>query len=337
MFPTGLASNNLSVFTNPSVFFISTERTGSAGFHRTEYTVIEKNPARRKRTHSTAVTEPTEIGMAAATERIVDDPHLAGIASVIRLEQGLYALEIAGTTGLPGQISGAALPLIQVSSPPGGQTSNVEIIGASSDASSWVGHDGGTVVVKSPPGGGNVWVTAFGRPEDALVPPQVEPRSLDRRRPNGAAPGPLAVIAEPAEIRTEIVLHVERLGDRRFAGQGWIGGRGRKLRIEAFSIRPIETLTASDIEIKGLGPHGRETPWVSGGKLCGTRGQRLPLTGFAVRRATHASHRFDVLYEGAFFESGIAGPFRNGELCIPPLADDPLEAINVRVIRRAGQ
>ena len=69
----------------------------------------------------------------------------------------------------------------------------------------------------------------------------------------------------------------------------------------------------------------------------GTRGQRLPLTGFAVRLAPQVSHRFDVLYEGAFFESGIAGPFRNGELCLPPLADDPLEAINVRVIRRSGQ
>jgi hypothetical protein len=56
-----------------------------------------------------------------------------------------------------------------------------------------------------------------------------------------------------------------------------------------------------------------------------------------VRLAPHLGHRFDVAYEGAFFESGIAGPFRNGELCIPRLADDPLEAINVRVIRRAGQ
>jgi hypothetical protein len=192
-------------------------------------------------------------------------------------------------------------------------------------------------VVKSPPGGGNVWVTAFGRPEDALVPPQVEPRSLDRWRPNGAAPEPVAVATEAAQIPTEIVLHVERLGDRRFAGLGWIGNRGRKLRIEAFSIRPIEALAVNDIEIKGLGRHGRETPWVGGSRLCGTRGQRLPLTGFAVRLAPHLSRQFDVLYEGAFFESGIAGPFRNGELCIPPLADDPLQAINVRVMRRAAQ
>ena len=174
--------------------------------------MIEKNPARRKRTHST---EPMEIGIAAATARIIDQPHLAGIANVIRLEQGLYALEIAASSGLPSQVSGAALPVIQVSSPPCGPTGSVEIVGASSDAASWIGHDGGTVVVKSPPGGGSVWVTAFGPAGDALLAPRVEPHPIDRWGANGATPAPLAVITEPDEIRTEIVLHVERLGDRR--------------------------------------------------------------------------------------------------------------------------
>jgi hypothetical protein len=300
-------------------------------------TVIAKNRAIRKRTHSTAKTEPTDISAALAEVGIVDHPRLAATATVIRLEPGLYALEIGETAALPGRLPGAALPVIQVSAPPGEEAGCVEIIGASGDAASWIGHDGGTVVVKSPPGGGSVWVTAFSDPKDVPDPPRVEPHPIDRWRSNGSAPEPLAVVTEPEEIRTEIVLHVERLGDRRFPGRGWVGSRGRKLRIEAFSIRPIEDLAAGDIEIKGLGPHGRETPWVGGAKLCGTRGQRLPLTGFAVRLAPHLGHRFDVAYEGAFFESGIAGPFRNGEFCIPPLADDPLEAINVRVIRRAGQ
>jgi hypothetical protein len=294
-----------------------------------EDTVIAKNRATRKRTHATATMEPNET--------IRDRPRLAATATVIWLEPGLYALEIAGTPALSGRISDTALPVMQVSAPPGGEAGGVEIIGASGDAGSWIGHDGGTVVVKSPPGGGSVWVTAFGDREDALIPPRVEPHPIDRWRANGSAPEPPGVATAPEEIRTEIVLHVERLGDRRYSGQGWVGGRGRKLRIEAFSIRPIEELAENDIEIKGLGPHGRETPWVGSARLCGTRGQRLPLTGFAVRLAPHLGHRFDVAYEGAFFESGIAGPFRNGELCIPPLADDPLEAINVRVIRRPGQ
>jgi hypothetical protein len=288
--------------------------------------VTEKNRATRKRAHRTA-TEAT-------AERTTGYPHLAAVASIVRLDQGLYALEIDGTSLPSGQIAGSTLPAIQVSAPPGSGDACVEIIGTSGDAASWIGHDGGTVVVKSPVGGGDVWVTAYGLPEHTLVPPHVEARRLDRPRSNGAAPGSPVVVTEPAEIGTEIVLHVERLGDRRFSGQGWVGNRGRKLRIEAFSIRPTETLTAGDIEFKGSGPNGRETPWVTDAKLCGTRGQRLPLTGFAVRLAPHVGDRFDVVYEGAFFESGVIGPYRNGELCLPAVVDDPLEAINVRVIRR---
>ena len=146
---------------------------------------------------------------------------------------------------------------------------------------------------------------------------------------------PAFAAEELEEIRSEIVLHMERLGDRRFPGEGWVGNRGKKLRIEAFSIRPVDTLLARDIEFKALGPKGRQTPWVTDAKLCGTRGQGLALTGFAIRLAPHVAERFDVVYQGAFFESGIAGPHGNGELCIPPITDDPLEAINVRLIRRS--
>jgi hypothetical protein len=305
--------------------------------------VIEKNRARAKRVLRTAGPGPTEVATEvlsftrSTAERRLGYPHLAAIASVVRLDQGLYALEIGGIPALPGQISGSALPAIQVSAPPGSRNACVEIIGASGDAPSWIEHDGGTVVVKSPAGGGDVWVTAYGLAENAVVPPYVEARRLDHPRSNGAARGSPSIVTEPVEIRTEIVLHVERLGDRSFPGRGWVGNRGRKLRIEAFSIRPAETLAARDIEFKALGPNGRQTPWVTDAKLCGTRGQHLPLTGFAVRLALHVSGRFDVIYEGAFFESGLAGPYHNGALCIPAIADDPLEAINVRVIRHAAQ
>jgi hypothetical protein len=94
---------------------------------------------------------------------------------------------------------------------------------------------------------------------------------------------------------------------------------------------------ARDIEFKALGPNRRQTPWVTDAKLCGTRGQGMPLIGFAIRMAPHLADRFDVVYQGAFFESGVVGPNRNGELCVAPLADDPLEAISVRVVRHTGR
>jgi hypothetical protein len=261
------------------------------------------------------------------------------VANIVALEQGLYALEIGESPGMLGQVSSLQVPAVHVPALRNEQERSAEIIGTSGRGDGWLDREGGTVIVKSPAGGAHVLLTVYGLPAQAVSVPDIQVRRLDRPRSNGAAPrspDPADYPSdEPAEIRSEIVLHVERLGDRRFPGEGWAGNRGKKLRIEAFSIRPADTLLARDIEFKALGPKGRQTPWVTDAKLCGTRGQGLPLTGFAIRLAPHAAERFDVVYQGAFFESGVAGPHRNGELCIPPITDDPLEAIKVRLIRRS--
>jgi hypothetical protein len=282
-------------------------------------------PTRRLRSVATA---------SAQTAPSPDRPSVT--ASIIMLDQGLYALEIGETGCVRGQLSGLQLPMVQVSAPAIGPDRCVEIID-SGHRETWLGQEGGTVILKSPPGGGHVLLNAYGPPAQPVAFPDVEIRRLDRARPSGTTLRPVEPADEPEEIRTEIVLHIERLGDRRFPGQGWVGNRGKKLRIEAFSIQPLDTLLARDIEFQALGPNRRQTPWVTDGKLCGTRGKGLPLTGFAIRLAPHLSERFDIVYEGAFFESGMVGPNRNGELCVPPIADDPLKAINVRLIRRSAR
>jgi hypothetical protein len=258
-------------------------------------------------------------------------------ACVVVLEQGLYAVEIDESTCADGRAFGLPMPAVLVSAPRDEQHRNAEIISTSGRGDAWLDREGGTVIVNSPPGGARVLVTAYGPPEQVISIPDFQVRRLDRPRSNGGAPRDPGPAEAAAEIRSEIVIHVERLGDRRFAGEGWAGNRGKKLRIEAFSIRPMDSLLARDIEFKALGPKGRQTPWVTDAKLCGTRGQGLPLTGFAIRPAPHAAESFDVVYRGAFFESGIVGPFHNGELCVPPIADDPLEAIEVRLTRRTDR
>ena len=261
----------------------------------------------------------------------------AAMVSVVRLGQGLHVLEIGEARTPSMRISGLILPAIQVSAAPNGEKPPVDIIGAGGGGEAWLGRDGGTIVVRSPSDGGHVLVTALGPPDEVPVLPHIEVRRLDGPRSAGADTETTTLGNRPDEIPTEIILHVERLGDQNFPGRGWAGNRGRKLRVEAFSIRPIETLAARDIEFKALGPNGRQTPWVTDGKLCGTRGQGLPLTGFAIRLAPNVDDQFDVVYQGAFFGSGVVGPNRNGELCVPQITDDPLEAISVRLIRRADE
>jgi hypothetical protein len=256
------------------------------------------------------------------------------IACVVALEHGLHAIEIGESARVEGRAFGLQAPAVQVSGLPGEQGRHPRILCLSGCGDAWFDREGGTAIVNSPPGGARVLVTVYGPPQRTVSIPNIRIRRLDPCSLNGDLPKDADPAGAPAEIRSEIILHVERLGDRHFAGEGWAGNRGKKLRIEAFSIRPMDTLLARDIEFKAMGPKGRQTPWVTDAKLCGTRGQGLPLTGFAIRPAPHAAESFDITYRGAFFESGIVGPFRNGELCIPPVADDPLEAIEVRLTNR---
>jgi hypothetical protein len=260
---------------------------------------------------------------------------ISAAASLLPLEEGLYAVTIGESTSVEDELTDFRTPIVQVSAPPDREGRCVQIIGTGQQET-WLRCEGGTVVLRSPPGGGHVLVSAYSPPARRVQVPPIEVQRLDRLRANGTVSRAAEPTDEPLEVRTEIVLHMERLGDRRFPGEGWVGNRGKRLRIEAFSIRPVEALTPRDIEFTALGPNRRQTPWVTDAKLCGTRGRGMPLTGFAIRLAPHVNERFDIVYEGAFFDSGVVGPYRNGELCIAPVADDPLDAINVRLTRRSA-
>jgi hypothetical protein len=214
--------------------------------------------------------------------------HPSTMAHLVALEQGLYALEIGSSPCMLGQVSSLKVPAVHVSALRNERERSAEIIGSSGPGDSWLDRERGTVIVKSPAGGAHVPVTAYGLPAQAVSVPDIHVRRLDRSRPNGATPrstDPAGYPAdEPEEIGSEIILHMEQLGDRRFPGKGWVGSRGKKLRIEAFSICPVDLLRARDIEFKALGPKGRQTPWVTDAKLCGTRGQ-----GAAIDRVRDSS------------------------------------------------
>ncbi|HXC30820.1 MAG TPA: Ku protein [Stellaceae bacterium] len=173
----------------------------------------------------------------------------------------------------------------------------------------------------------------------ASSPPAPEPEPVvhveetPEPEPEPVPETPAAVAAEgPQDVGTEILLHIMGLGDRRYVEPGWAGNPGSKRQIEALSIRPRDALAANAIEFRVFAQEGRATAWVSNGNYAGTRGRNLPLTGFAVRPSTDLGERLQITYEGSFFEGGVVGPKRNGELCVSPVADDPLEAVRVTII-----
>ena len=279
------------------------------------------------------------------------EPQSVAVATVrmLRIDEGLYALRVGEIAGKPGDIAGMAVPAVLVSAPFAEDGNGVEIVASFPRRGPWLGKDGGTMIVRSPIGGGYLVVTVYGDAEQHQG-EQTSQLSLDLQRldaaGNGAREaGPAAALpvggqapppAEPRDTPTEILLHIERAGDRLFPGRGWVGALGRRMRVEAFSIRPLERLLPTDIEMKGFLPNGGETAWVPGGVLCGTRGRGLPLTGFAVRVVPQQADRFEVVYQGSFFAGGISQTHQNGDPCRAATADDPLEAINVRLIERGA-
>jgi len=270
-------------------------------------------------------------------------PVAVSTVRMLRVDEGLYALHIGAIAGTPGEIAGMAVPMAQVSAPFAEDGNGVEIVASFPRKGPWLDKAGGTVILRSPSGGGLVIVTVYGGSEQ-----QTSELSVDLQRLDGPRDGQAAderTVAQPAagsapaaearDVPTEILLHIERAGDRLFPGRGWVGALGRRMRIEAFSIRPLERLVPADIEMKGFLPNGGETPWIPGGVLCGTRGRGLPLTGFAVRVVAQRAERFEVAYQGSFFAGGISQVQQNGAPCRAATPDDPLEAINVRLIERA--
>jgi hypothetical protein len=263
-----------------------------------------------------------------ARPRLPSTVTIASEAQLVRVEPGLHDLVIPASPEAARAVTGMSLPAVFIATPHSGTGDTVELIGARAGGI-WIDAAGGVVSMRAPATGGYVLVTSYSPRGEAVRPLDIELHPVDAPATALNAPG------GPA-LRVEIVLHIEREGDCQFTAGGWAGRLGSRRRIEALAVRPLEAISGGEVEYKVYGIGGRETPWVSDGRLCGTRGQGLPLTGFAVRLAPHLRDRFDVIYRGAFFASGPAPAARNGEACLAPLRDDPLEAVEIRIVERGG-
>jgi len=76
------------------------------------------------------------------------------------------------------------------------------------------------------------------------------------------------------------------------------------------------------------------SPWIEGGKFCGSRGMALPLLGLNVRLKGDAAKTHECTYYASFVDGSNVGPVPGGEAC---QADSlaALEAFQI-VLRRRG-
>jgi hypothetical protein len=234
---------------------------------------------------------------------------------LMTLDSGLFCVFQAPGSPSPNQQSG--LPGVRVSLPPGpaGRPEAVSISTFRDDG--WLNDAAALVRVVNGPA--QVLVTVYQAPSAG---PDGAPR-LQVMRLGPEADGAPQPAAAPAQVASQtiaaddvgVVAHVQRTGDVSSRIGEWIGTRGSRLWIEGFSLTPHDGIAATDIEYQAVLGRGWLSPWVDGGKFCGSRGMALPLLGLKVRLKGAVAKTHECSYSASFVDGSAVGPVPGGETC----------------------
>jgi hypothetical protein len=251
---------------------------------------------------------------------------------LMTLDSGLFCVFQAPGSPSPDGITG--LPGVRVTLPPGASGRPEAISISTFRQDGWL--NGTAALVRVADGPAQVLVTIYQSPRQG---PETAPRLQVLRLSGGAGPagaaqpGAPAIAAAASQAEPEIVAHVQRTGDVTGPIGEWIGTRGSKSWIEGFAVKPREGLAPEDIEYQGVLGRGWLSPWVEGGKFCGSRGMALPLLGIKLRLKGAAARQWDCSYEATFTDGSVAGPVGADEPCeAESLAS--LEAFRIELRRR---
>ena len=138
--------------------------------------------------------------------------------------------------------------------------------------------------------------------------------------------------------------HAELLGLRRrlraeapyFAAPSALTERVRAMVVSTPAARPARASRVPERWRRLSAAVPQRWQWVSGGALCGTRGEMTPLRGLSVGLRRAAAGPFQCSYSARFQDGTTVGPVRDGEMCRSTTLA-PLEAIQVDIQPRAGQ
>jgi hypothetical protein len=162
---------------------------------------------------------------------------------------------------------------------------------------------------------------------------QVMRLSQDAKAEQPRGNGAVATVSDigPASV----MAHVQRAGDVGGKMGDWLGSRGSKQWIEGFAVIPPDGIPAEELEYQAVLGRGWNSPWMEGGKFCGSRGMALPLLGVRLRLKGDAAKDYTLRYAASFVDGTLVGPVDAGEACeAEGLA--ALEALQVMIEPRGG-
>ncbi len=252
---------------------------------------------------------------------------------LMTLETGVFCIfqppgaPRAGEHGLPG---------VRVSLPPMPLTRPGAVQISTFREDGWLPGGEGAALVRVAEGPAQVLVTVYQAPgAGADAAPRLQVLRLSAEVP-AAPPRPSA--AAPA-ADADLVAHIQRTGDVGAKLGEWMGVRGSRLWIEGFAIAPTVTIAglpaAEAIEYQGLLGRDWLSPWVDGGKFCGSRGMALPLLGLRARLKGAAASTQQCRVIATFGDGTLVGPVDEDIVCqAESLA--PLEAFRIEIAPRGA-
>ena len=254
-------------------------------------------------------------------------------AHLMRLDTGVFC--VFPVPGSPRPDVATGLPGVRITHAPGSMHRPDTVSIATFRNDGWL--DGTAALIRVAEGPASILVTIYQHAQhsaDAAPKLQVMQLSADAAVAEPPVePTPAAEPALPAGPEPEVMAHVQRTGDMGGQIGDWIGVKGSRLWIEGFGVSPHNDLTPDDIEYQGVLGRGWLSPWVDGGKYCGSRDMALPLLGLKVRLKGEAAKNFDCTYSATFIDGSAVGPIPAGEACeAESLA--ALESFQIEVHRR---
>ena len=237
-------------------------------------------------------------------------------AHMMTLETGLFC--VFQTPGSSPPDAATGLPGVRITPAPGlaGRPEAVSVSTFREDG--WL--NGTAALVRVTDGTAQILVTIYQhKGMDAAPRLQVlrlsgEPTGAEAPAIANAAPPPGEVTATPPS-NPEVMAHVQRAGDVTCMLGDWLGIKGSHQWVEGFGLAPANGVAAQDIEYQAVLGRNWLSPWVEGGKFCGSRGMALPLLGLKVRLKGAAAKAFECRYSATFVDGSAVGPVNAGEAC----------------------
>lgn len=135
-----------------------------------------------------------------------------------------------------------------------------------------------------------------------------------------------------ASLNFDVMAHIAKEGDLHAGPGQYAGTRGKSEAMEGYAITFTQALKGVGLRYRAGMRGSGSTPWITDGKLAGSRGQRAVVETIAIELSGRDLAAYDVQYMAHVAHLGDTGWVENGVECGTP--KHAIEGLAVRIVPR---